>query len=247
VPAELGAEAEQHRTGAERAREQASQGRASAQALIATAEQEAAQITAAARAEALTIVAEATAADRRAAALEERGRYLSHAGQLQDLAAEAGQRAADLASEREHLEAKIAGLDGRLAELQADAERTAANLVAASDADDLDVMTTLRNRGASIADRVTALEGLRRAAQDRTAQIGDGAETGPGLLADALSTAETHRTAVTVALDELYPDRAGAHTRRALDDLKNTLEANRARIVVEAAAAQRKPQQIVHL
>jgi hypothetical protein len=83
---------------------------------------------------------------------------------------------------------------------------------------------------------VAALTGQRETAQARALQIGDGTETGPGLLLDALTAAETHRRALTVALDELYADRPGAELRRDLARLKGALEGNLTRIAEDAKA-----------
>ena len=78
------------------------------------------------------------------------------------------------------------------------------------------------------------LGGQRETAQARIRQVGDGTKAAPGELLDALTAAETHRRALTVALDELYPDRPGAEFRRDLATLKGTLEANMARMAEQA-------------
>lgn len=174
--------------------------------------------------------------ERKAYDLKQHSAGLAHASDLQADVEAAEDLAARLAGEREQVTGVIAGLDSKLSERAQDRERYEAAVAAARVAGDV----SLIDKGRRLLNAtVEAMEGLGEQlapVQARAREIGDGTETWTGELLDALTAAQTHRTALTKALDVLYPDRPGAEHRRALANLKNTLEGNLARIADEAKA-----------
>ena len=208
-----------------------------AQAELDEIQRQVAALQAQAKAVSSAAGAERTAKEHRVSDLEERARLNSHAGQLRDQAEEAGQRAAELDAERERLEQKIEGFDGRLAELQAEGQQVAAELAAARDAADLDAMTSLRNRADSIADLVLTFDGLREAAQHRAGQVGDGTASVPGELSDAREAGSVARGALREALNRLDPERPEARHDAVMEEVLGAIEGNRARLEAERKAA----------
>jgi len=237
VPDDLAAAAAELRQAAIDADEQAVRCRAEAESVVAASEADADRIRREGHAKALPLIAEAAAAERQAVALGGRSKHLEHAARQEALAMEHEAQAADLTAELGHLtDVIIAGLDSKLSQLGKDRERLEAAVAAARIAGDASLIA----EGRRLLDgTVEAMEGLGEQlapAQTRAREIGDGTETGPGELLDAITVAQTHRAALTKALDELYPDRPGAEHRRDLANLKDTLAGNMARIAEEAKA-----------
>ena len=242
VPGDLAEAALKERQDAADAEEQAARCRSEAASVVAAAQAEAERVKAEGQAKALPLIADATALERKATTLSGRSKHLEHAARQKALTLEQEALVADLSAERERLAETIAGLDDKLAGLSADRERLEAEFAEARTAGDVSRLAALRT---DLDATATAMEGLsteqRAPAQARLREIGDGTETGPGLLTRALSAASGHRAALTKALDELYPDRAGAHVRRAWAEVQNALEGNLARIAEEANAKPGQP------
>ena len=236
VPDDLAAAAVAERQAARDADEQAVRCRAEAGSVVSISQAEAERIIREGQAKALPLIADAIALERKAADLGGRSKHLEHAARQEALAGEQEALAADLTAELERATETIAALDSKLSQLGEDRERLETAVAAARVAGDVSLIAEGRRQ---LNATVEATEGLGEQRADvmaRVRPIGDGTETGPGLLLDALAAAETHRTAVTEALDELYPDRPGAEHRRDLDNLKNVLAGNLARIEQEAKA-----------
>ncbi len=175
------------------------------------------------------------ATERTGAERERAGRHARVAARQAEVE-KAERQASNFSAERERLTETIAGLDDRLAALGADRERLEAAVAAARVAGDASLIAEGRRLLDGTVEAIEALGEQHADAMALARPIGDGTESGPGLLLDALTAAEAHRRAVTVALDELYPDRPGAERRRDLANLKDTLAGNMARIAEEAKA-----------
>lgn len=236
VPGDLAATAAELRQSAREADEEAIRLRAEAESVVAAANADAERIRREGHAKALPLIAEAAARERKAAELGGSSKHHEHAARQEALTGQHEAQAADLSAEHEHLTEIVAGLDRRLAELGTDRERLEGELAAAQDAAEVDRIAAIRGQLEATGEAVAALAGQREKARVRALQVGNGTETGPGLLTDALSAAARHRTALTEALDELYPDRPGAEHRRDLARLKDALVGNLARMAEEAKA-----------
>jgi len=234
VPENLTAAALEERQAAADAGEQATRLRAEAAAKVAAADAQAERVKAEGRTGALPLIADATALERKATALSGRSKHLEHAARQEALAEEHEAQAAELTAELERLTETVAGLDGKLSDRGTDRERLEAAVAAARIAGDVPLIAEGRRHLDATVEAIEGLSGERAKATARLRQIGDGTETGPGLLAEALAAASRHRAALTKALDELYPDRAGAQVRRAWADVQSALEANLERIAEEA-------------
>ncbi len=207
--------------------------------------QDAARITAQARERALTIVAEATAAERQAAALEERAQWLSHAAAEQVRAAEAERQAGALTGEREDLARQITSLNGRLGELREEREDLAGQLGAARQAARVAEIAEVRARLSATDEAIAVLTGQREAVQARADQVGDGSSSFPGELAGALRAAEQRRAEARRLTNLAYPDSAQAVRDRALADVRGALEGNLARIAEEATHKPESPLTVI--
>lgn len=245
VPDDLATAAGQLHLDAEQARLRASQEHAEARAVVDAAEQEAARITAEARSKALAIVAEATAAERQAAALEERAQWLSHAAAGQDQAAEAGRQAGALTGEREDLARQITSLNGRLGELREEREDLAGQLGDARQAARVAEIAEVRARLSATDEAIAVLTGQREAVQARASQIGDGTASFPGELVQALSAAGRHRAEARRLTNLAYPASAQAIRDGALADVRGALEGNLARIAAEGTRKPESPLTVV--
>ena len=237
VPDDLAAAARALRQASTDAAEAEIRYRGEAASMVAASEAEAERVKREGHAKALPLIAKADAAGRESATASGRSKHMEHAARQEALAIEQEALAARLSTEREHLTEVITGLDSRLAELGADRERFEAEDAAACSAGNVRASAELEPLIKATSKAMAALTGQRETAQARARQIGDGTETWTGELLDALTAAQAHRTALTKALDELYPDRPGAELRRDLVNLKNVLDANMTRITEEAAAA----------
>jgi hypothetical protein len=164
--------------------------------------------------------------ERKAYDLRQHGAAVAHAADLRAAVELAEHRAATLADECEQVTEVIAGLDGKLSERARDRERYEAAVAAARLAGDVSLIDEGRRLLNATVEAVEGLGEQLAPVQARAREIGDGTETGPGELADALSAARTHQKALTEALDELYPHRHGAELRRNLAELRLTLQAN---------------------
>jgi chromosome segregation ATPase len=234
VPADLAAAAIEDREAAESAAELATQRRAEAEAVVSAARADADERIRRGHADALPLIADANALERKAAALGDRSQRHKEAASREALTERHEAKAADLTAELERVTETLAGLDNRLAELGTDRERLEAERAAARTAGAARTIARLVPQLEGIDEAMADLAGQRERAQARVVQIGG---TSSGELLDALTAAETHRRAFTLALDELYPDRPGAEHRRTLAALKGALEGNLARIAEEAKAA----------
>jgi vacuolar-type H+-ATPase subunit I/STV1 len=245
---EFAAAAERHRQAETQVREHAAHDQAEAEEILAAAKAEAARIMAEAEASAGVLAKSAKQATYAAGELDNRARSLDIAASKASDAEEAEARAAALEEERDELAAAAEGIDRRLGELARERQQLEAELAAATDSADLDVMTNLRNRLGSIADVVRLLTGRRDAARARLKAIGDGTETfgtHPALqalppLAEERRQADMARSGVIEVLDQVWPDSPQAVHRAAAKELRLTIEAQRQRIAEEAAAS---PQQ----
>ena len=239
VPDDLAAAAVALREAGKDAGEQAIRCRTEAESVVSASRAEADRVISDGHAKALPLIADATALERNATELGGRSKHLEHAARQEALAEEHEAKTAGLSAEREHLIGVIiAGLNSRLGQLAEDRQRIEAGLAKARNAAAVRRIASLKSQLEATGEAVTALTGQRASAQARVDQIGDGTQTWTGELLDALTAAQAHRTALTKALDELYPDRPGAELRRDLVNLKNVLGANLERMAEEA-----KPEQ----
>ncbi len=238
VPDDLAAAAVELRQAAEAADEEAIRCRAEAESVMSASRAAAERTIAEGQAQALSWIAKATALERQSAKDGGESKHHEHAARQEALAIKHEAKAAELAAELERAAETIAGLDSRLRELGADRERLEAAVAAARVAGDVSLIAEGRRQLDATVEAIDELGGQRETAQVRVRQGGDGTKAAPGELLDALTAAETHRRALTEALDELYPDRPGAEFRRDLATLKGTLEANMARIAEEAEPEQ---------
>lgn len=243
VPDDLTAAAEALHQAARDAAEEEIRYRGEAGSIVAASEADADRVKREGHARALSLIAKADAAGRQSATASGRSKHLEHAARQEALAEQQEALAETLTAELGRVTETIAGLDSRLAKLRTDRERLDAENAAACSAGNVSVIADLEPLIKATDKAVAALTGQRETAQAQARQLGDGTETGPGALLDALTAAKTHRTALTKALDELYPDRPGAEHRHALDNLKGVLAGNLERIAQERQTAQRPQRQ----
>jgi len=236
VPDDLAAAALAKRQAAADADEEALRCRAKAASVVAAAQADAERRKREGNDEALGWIVKATALERKSAKEGGESKHLQHAGRQKALAEQEEAKAADLTAERERLTEAVAGLDSKLSERGADRERLEAAVAAARAAGDVSLIAEGRRQLDATVEAIEGLSGERAKAAARLRQIGDGTETGPGLLTEALGAASRHRAALTKALDELYPGRQGADVRRALDEFRKALEGNMERLADEAKA-----------
>lgn len=246
VPEDLAAGAAELRQAGREADEEEARLHGEAADVVATARAEADRIISEGQARALPLVADAQALGRKAAELSNRSRRMEHAARQEELAVEHEGRAEDLTSGLGRLNETIAGLDGKLAALEADRAAAEADRATARSAGDVRTVASLASLVEAADEAMADLVGQRDRAQARAREIGQGIETEPGELLDALTAAGTHRAALTQALDELFPDRLGAELRRTLADFRSSLAANQARIAAEAELGPQQ-RQIVRL
>jgi chromosome segregation ATPase len=208
---ELLAEAE-----AERGRE--AEQREGAGAILAEARAQAAAIIASAETAAGILSAEADQAGKTAAGLEQRGRWAGAAARGAEAAEEAEARAAALVAERDRCAARIAEVNGQLADLAGQRADAEARLDGARQRGDVDDITALRGRLDALADLAASVSAHRAQAQARIEAIGTGqflpGERTPRELYRALTDASSHRSSVRQALNMLYPDRPEAELDR---------------------------------
>ena len=176
------------------------------------------------------------AATERTAPLRKKSGRLAEASIRLAKAEEAEQQASDFRAELERLTQVIVGRDSEIGRLGEDRQRLEAELAEARSSANVSRIATLRTDLDATTEAMEGLGEQQVPVRARVALIGDGTVTGPGLLLDTLTAAEEHRTAVTVALDELYPDRPGAGHRRALAEYFGAL-GNKARVAEERKAA----------
>jgi hypothetical protein len=245
-PDELAARAEQMNAEADRGSDYAAEKRAQAQELIRATEERHAAEMAAVRREAGEIGRDADRREREAHDLGERGRLLGHATATQRQAIDAAVQATALADERERLAEQMAELDDTLTRLRGEKQDADAQLTAARDSADVDLAAAQQSRVGTLEGVLATQTAKRSAAQSRFTQIGDGTDSFPGLLADALRTAQTHHLGVRRALNAVWPDRPAAVKDRQRAEWQAIIDAQYERIAEEAKA--KPPQrQIVHL
>ena len=244
APADFAAAAERHRQDAEAIAARAAQDREKAAGLVAAAEAEAARIVGEARQSASDLTRAAMEADRKAGNVAALARVLAITAQNAAGAAEADVRAAALEDELDRLTGEDEALADRLAALAAERQDAQDRLAAATGDADLDAMTALRGRIASVDAAAPPLQARKDAVLARAVAIGDGAPPKPGEPAGELfatrEAAARCRDEVHRILNRLYPDRPQARAARAFEDLGLAFEAQQQRIAEAAACTASK-------
>lgn len=238
APAGFAAQAAQLRLEAGQARDLATANRGQAQQAMAAARTQAAGIVVRAEAGARELGADADASEQEAHRLEERAQLLTHAAALQASADEHARTAAELQAEREHLAEVLAGLNCRLTELDGEQQGLTAQLSAARQNAEVDLIASLRGKLEAVQDATAALDGQRKTAQARSDAIGDGSEAFPGELSRATGAAQAVLARLRKVLNILDPERPEAVHDRTWGEITAMIQAQQERIAEE----QRKPQ-----
>jgi chromosome segregation ATPase len=222
---QLRAQAAQLRAGATDARAEADAGLKSAQAAL----DEAQRLIAVAQQQARQLSIEARDADAQAATIAERAAYVAAAVSLQQQIAEADATVVALTTKADDIGEQVAALDQRLAELGAEREHTAAQLIDAREAANIDEVTAHRTRLAAVDEVISTLQSQRQTARERLVAIGDA--DGTGELALAAGAWQSKQAELRRVQNWLNPARIEAQ----LDEFLAVLSANADRIATEAA------------
>jgi chromosome segregation ATPase len=245
IPNDLTAAVEQMNRSAAEGLVTASQRRTDAAEIEADAQARIDAITREAEQQARELRADADRREREAHSLTDRATWLANANAERAHAAEADRRVADLEAEHARLAQQAVDQAAKLAALATDHDHTDRQLAAALAGSDVEAVTALRNRIASLTDLTAAAEAARTAAQERLQAIGDG--TGPGELTAARQLAEQRHATIARILRNVYPDSPEAVRYRQAADLAAILEANIARIKADAVRKPPAAQHVVRL
>jgi hypothetical protein len=243
---EVATEAARHHQAADDAADRAERDQAEYDALMDAAREEAARIIAEAETRARPLAESAGAAGRAAAALRETARRLDTTAGYAAKAEAAEAAVQALEDEQAELDGEVTELGKLCGPLEAERQDLEARLATATEAINLDEMTSLQGRLDSVRSALARLSAKQSHLQARLSAIGNGhmLPTWPQLeLAEARRQAGMARRTTVEALNFAQPESPSAAAARRRQHERQLASYAAGQRATERQAAQRQPQQ----